>query len=643
MEKLRELSQNKVVKILFALFLIVPFGLFGVEQYLQRPAGGDTVATVGSSRIGSGELDQAMRRQAEIYREQFRGSFDPSLMDNPEVKRAVLDRLVAERLVAVGSERAGVKVPDRQLAERIAAEPMFQVDGKFSKERYEQLAKSNGMTPIALDERLRADFRQAQFRNSIGETAFVPKATLDSFIRLSEQTREVSVVNFTPEAYLAKVKVTPEQVKSYYDANAREFTTPEQARVEYVELSLDALAAKAEAPAEEVRAAYEEGMKRNQWGQAEQREASHILIAVKAGAPEAERKAAEAKAQAIADQLRKKPAAFAEVAAKESQDPGSAAQGGKLGMAPRGQMVKPFDDAVFAAKKGEILGPVATEFGFHVIRVEDIKPAKVKSLADATPELEAGIKKSAAQRKYAEAAESFANLVYEQSASLKPAADALKVAVQQSPWLSKGAPSPVASLNNPKLQAEIFSDDAIKAKRNTSAIEVMPNTLVAAHVLEHKPAALRPLDTVRAEIERKLARAEAIKLAKAEGEAKLKDLQAGKEADVKWPAPLAVNRQKTGGLFPQVVDRAFRADRKKLPAFVGAESPMGYSLVRITKVIEPEKIEDAQRQALGDQLRQAVAAQELEATLASMRNRVGVTVKKDALEARDSGTSPKKG
>jgi peptidyl-prolyl cis-trans isomerase D len=548
---------------------------------------------------------------------------------------------VSERLVTVGSDRAGVKVPDRVLAERIAAEPSFQVDGKFSKERYEQLAKANGLTPIGLDERLRADFRQTQFRNSIAETAFVPKATLDSFIKLSEQTREVSVVNLTPEAYLAKVKVTPEQVKAYYDANAKEFTTPEQARVEYMELSLDALAAKAEAPAEEVKRAYEEGMQRNQWGQPEQREAAHILIAVKPEAPAADKKAAEARAQAIADQVRKKPAAFAELAAKESQDPGSAAQGGKLGVFPRGQMVKPFDDAVFAAKKGDIVGPVASDFGFHVIRVDDIKPAKVKSLADATPELEAGIKKSVAQRKYAEAAEAFANLVYEQSASLKPASDALKVPVQQSPWLSKGAPSQVPALNNPKLQAEIFSDDAIKAKRNTSAIEVMPNTLVSAHVLEHKPAQLKPLESVRADIERKLAREAALKLAKAEGEAKLKELQAGKEADVKWPASLAVNRQKAGGLFPQVIDRAFRADRKKLPAFVGVESPMGYSLVRVTKVIEPEKIEDAQRQALGNQLRQAVAAQELEATLASVRNRVGVTVKKGALDAKEKdGAAP---
>jgi len=639
MEKLREIAQKPLFKILFALFLIIPFGLFGVEQYLQAPAGGDAIASVGRQGISQYEFDQALRQQAEIYRQQFGNNFDPAIMENPEIRRAVLDRLVSERLIAIGSQSAGVKVPDRQLAERIAGEPFFQVDGRFSKERYEEIAKSQGLTAPGLDERLRADYRQQQFRNSIAETAFVPKSTLDSFIRLSEQTREVSVVNLTPDAYMSKVKITPEQVKAHYEANPKEFTIPERVRVEYVEFSIDALAAKAQVPAEEVKRAYEEGMQRNQWGKPEERQASHILITTKPDATEAEKQAARAKAEAIAEQVRKAPARFAEIAKKESQDPGSAAQGGDLGFFARGSMVKPFEDAVFAAKKGDIVGPIASEFGFHVIRVTDVKPAEAKSLADATPELEAALKKQVAQGKFAASAEQFSNLVYEQSSSLQPAAEALGLTVQASPWLTKGAsgPPPLAS---PKIMAEIFSDNAIKAKRNTSAVEVAPNVLVAARVIEHKPAELRPLDAVRADIERKLQREEAMKLARAEGEAKLKELQAGKDAGVKWPAPLAVNRQKPGGLFPQVLDRAFRADARKLPAVAGVETPMGYALVRVTKVTEPEKIEPAQRQALGSQLQQAVAMQELEATLSSVRNRVGVTVKEGALDVKDPNAAP---
>ena len=634
LEHFRQFAANRIVRWLFILFLVVPFGLFGIDAYINRVSSGEAFASVGPARISSQDFDQAMRRQADIYRQQFRGNFDPALMENPEIRRGVLDQLVAEKLVVIGAEHAGVRIPDKALAERIAAEPFFQDNGKFSKQRYEEIAKSQGLTPPLLDERLRQDFRAQQFRGSIMDTAFVPKATLDNFIRMSEQSREVSVVNFTPDLYMAQVKVAPEQVKAYYDANPIEFTTPERVRVAFVELSVDALAAKAQVPAEEVKKAYDDGMQRAQWGKPEERRASHILITVAPDAKEEARQAAKAKAQAIADRVRKAPKTFAEVAKKESQDPGSAAQGGDLGFFPRGQMVKAFEDAAYEAKKGEIVGPVASDFGFHVLVVTDIRPAQVKSLAEATPEIEAGLKKQVAARLFAESAENFSNMVYEQSASLKPVADALNLQVRESPWITKGRPVPNRLLNNPKLLGEVFSDDAIKAKRNTSAVEVAPSVLVAAHVIEHKPAELQPLDTVKADIERKLQRTEALKLAKADGEAKLKEAQAGGDAAVKWPAPLAVNRQKPGGLHPTVIDRAFRADTKKLPAVLGVDTPMGYSLVKVTKVIEPEKIDEGQRAALGKQLRDAVAVQDLEAALGSLRQRVGVTVRKGALDPK---------
>src|SRR5688572_18436631 len=635
LQQIRDFTSKRVVRWLFIIFLVVPFGLFGIDAYINRVGSDGVVAHVGDASVTNAEFDQAVRRQADLYREQFRGQFDASIMDNPEIRRAVLDGLVGEKLVMIGSEKSGLRIPDSALAERISRMPEFQVDGRFSKDRYEMLAKAQGLTPVGLDERLRQHFRTQEFRNAIAETAIVPKATLETFIRLSEQTREVSVVNLTPESYLPKVKISPEQVKAYYDGHAAEFTTPESVRVEYVELSVDALAAKAEVPAEEVKRAYDDGMSRNQWGQPEERRASHILVTAAREAPEADRKAAEAKAAAIADRVRKNPKSFAEVAKKESQDPGSAVQGGDLGFFAPGAMVKPFSDAVFAAKKGDIVGPVASEFGYHVIMVTDVKPAKMRSLAEATPEIEAQLKKAAASRAFAESAEQFSNLVYERSESLKPAADTLKLEVKQSPWISKGQPG-FGPLASPKIGAEIFSDNTIKAKRNTSAVEVAPGTLVSARVIEHKPAELKPLEAVRADIERRLAREEALKLARTEGEAKLKDLQAGKDAGLKWPAPLAVNRQKPGGLAPPVIDKVFRADAKKLPTFVGVETPAGYSIVQVTKVIEVEKIDDAKRQALGARLRESVAAQEFDAALSSLRTRVGVKMRKDALEKKPS-------
>lgn len=640
LQQFREFAERKWIRLIFALFLVIPFGLFGIDYYFKAPIGGDTIATVGSQRIGQQEFDNAIRRQTEQFRAQFGANFDATMMENPEFRRSVLDRLVSDRLLAAGAQGSGIRIGDKQLAERIKSEPVFHDEkGQFSRKSYEAIAKQEGLTPLGFDERLRESMRQANYRDAIVETAFVPRATLDNFIRLSEQTREVSVVNFAPEPFAAKVKVSPEQVKEYYEGHKAEFTLPEQARVEYLELSADALAAQTPVAAEDVKRMYDEQMKAGRWGQKEERKASHVLITVKPDAKDDEKKAAELKAKAIAAEVRKKGVSFAEVAKRDSQDPGSAQQGGDLGFFARGAMVKPFEDAAFAAKKGEIVGPVASDFGYHVIQVTDIRPERVKSLADATPEIEAEFKKSAATRKFAEVAEAFTNIVYEQPSSLKPAADLLKLNVLASGWFSKqfGAP-PV--LSNPKLLAEIFSDDAIKGKRNTSAVEVRPGTLVAARVLEHKPSELRALEGVQADILRRLQREEALKLAAVEGEAKLKVLQGGKDADVKWPAVLAVNKLKPGGIFPPVLDAVLRADAKKLPAYIGVSTPAGYSLVKVARVVDIAKIDDAKREGLGTQLRSAVAAQELEASLASVRGRVGVSVRKDALEKKDAEGAP---
>ncbi len=633
LQAFRELATKKIVKYLFAIFLIIPFGLFGIDYYFRNSGGGaDAVATVGHQRIRSFEFDQALRRQADTYRKQFGAQFDASIMENPDMRRAVLERLVGERLVAIGAERAGIRIPDKLLADRVAGEPAFQVDGHFSPERYEQVARSMNLTPPGLDERLREDFREERFRDAITRTAFVPGAAVDGFLKLLEQSRDVSVVTISPDAFMDKVKVTPEEVKSFYDAHAKEFTVPEEAKVNYVELSIDALAAQTPVSPEDVKRMYEDQVKAGKLGQPEERRARHILIAVKPDAPEAEKKAARAKAEAIAAELRKNPGRFAEVAKKESQDPGSGAQGGDLGFFAKGAMVKPFEEAAFSAKKGEIVGPVESEFGYHVIEVTDVKPAKVKSLAEAAPEIEATLKKQAASRRMADGVETFTNMVYEQPDSLKPVAEALKLPIHQSDWVRKGQPAQPTYLSNPKLQAEIFSPDAISAKRNTSAVEVAPNVLVAAHVVEHKPAHLKPLAEVKGDIEHRLQREAALKMAQAEGEAKLKAVRAGKDAGLKWPATLAVSREKTGGLFPTVLERIFRADPQKLPAYAGVETPAGYSIVRVTKVNEPEKIDPARREALQARLREAAAAEQLDATLGSLRQRVGVTLKRDALQ-----------
>jgi len=273
LETFREFANKKVVKWLFAIFLIIPFGLFGIDFYFRNGGGVDTVATVGHTRVSTNDFDQALRQQTEQLRQQFRGQFDTSLMDTPEMRRSVLDRLVNERVVAVGADKAGLRLSGRALAEHIAADPNFQVDGKFSKERYDAIARANNLTPAGLDGKLAEQFAQQQYVSSIVESAFVPRASVDSFMKLSEQSREVAVVNLAPEAYLAQVKIGPDEVKAYYDGHPAEYTSPERVRVEFVELSLDALAARATVSPDDVKKVYDEEVKAGKHGTREERRA----------------------------------------------------------------------------------------------------------------------------------------------------------------------------------------------------------------------------------------------------------------------------------------------------------------------------------------------------------------------------------
>jgi peptidyl-prolyl cis-trans isomerase D len=291
----------------------------------------------------------------------------------------------------------------------------------------------------------------------------------------------------------------------------------------------------------------------------EQRRASHILVKT------------EEEAAKLAAETRKNPARFAELAKQHSQDHGSAASGGDLGFFGRGMMVPAFEDAAFRMKEGEISAPVKSDFGWHVIRLTGVQPAKVRPLAEVRAELATELARQQGTRRFAEAAEAFSNMVYEQSDSLKPAAERFKLPLQTSGWISRAVPAPEAgALASPKLQGALFSDDAVRARRNTDAIEVAPNVLVAARVVEHQPESQKKLEEVRAEIERRLRAQEAARLAQQAGEAKLAELRKGGKAELDWAAAKAVSRRSPQGVPAGALREIMAAEPAGLPAYVGA-------------------------------------------------------------------------
>jgi peptidyl-prolyl cis-trans isomerase D len=361
----------------------------------------------------------------------------------------------------------------------------------------------------------------------------------------------------------------------------------------------------------------------------EQRRASHILINASKDASAADKASAKAKAEKILEQVRKNPADFAKLAKENSQDTVSAERGGDLNFFGKGDMVKPFEDSVFALKEGEISGLVQSDFGFHIIRVTGIKAPATRELAEVKATIAADIKRQQAGKKYSEMAEIFSNMVYEQSDSLKPVADKLGLKIESAQNLTrKTNPSlpKTAAYNQPKFLTAIFSDDAIRSKRNTEAIEVGSSVLIAGRVVEHKPVAKIPVAEVRPVIEERLIGVESEKLAVKAGEARLVELRGGSSAD--FGAAKSVSRNNTVGVSPAAVTAIMKVDPSKLPAYVGVPvAGRGYAIYRVNK-INDDVIDEEARKAEQQQVDEFLAAQEMAAYLDIIKKRAKAEILK---------------
>jgi peptidyl-prolyl cis-trans isomerase D len=625
---------NKRVVQGFLLLITVPFALWGVDWYTRSVRGGDEVARVGGIKIGQPEFQQALREQQDRLRASLGSKFDAAMLDTPEARQAVLDSIVSQRMLAQEANKTHVFVNDAQLRQFIASVPAFQDNGKFSMDRYEAIARNQGLSPVGFEMRLRQDLALQQVAAPVAEGAFVARSVADRWIALQRETREVAEFVVKPEQFAAQVKLAPDAAQKYYEANRKLFEIPEQVRAEYVVLNEDALLDQIAVSDDDIKRWYDAHV--DQYKQPEERRASHILIEVPKGATAEQQKAARAKIDDILKRVKENPANFEKLAKEQSQDPGSAAKGGDLGFFSRGMMVKPFEDAAFALKLNQVSDVVRSEFGYHIIKLTGIKPEKGRSLEEVKEEIRLELKRQGAGRKFAEVADQFNNVVYEQSDSLKPAADKFKLKIRQSGWLRKGAPLAAGELNNPRLINALFSDDAIKNKRNTEAIEVAPNTLVAARVLEHQAPQTRPLDAVRAEVEKKLTLEEATKLAQKDGEEKLGRLLKGENVDLAWSAPKNLTRTGMPEMSVEGVRAVFKLGADKLPRYAGAKrTDGGFALYKLIAVKPADiKNDDSRSAALRGQLARLYSEEEFGAFMDALKERYPVLINKAALETK---------
>jgi len=624
--------QKKIIQIIIGL-LALTFAAWGIESYTRGRGQSDAVARVDRMVISQREFSDELARQQARLRQVFGQNFDPSTVDTLESRRALLEGMIDQRLVAAAAIKRRLLVSDDALREVIAGIPAFQENGTFSKSAYESVLRAQNppLTPVEYESRLRYDLALGQLARSISGTAIPSRAVAETLVRLQEESREVSDALVPSDKFLAQIKIDDAQAKAYYDSHQDEFRIPERVRAQYVVLSGEELGRAQPVSDADVKKAYESHIGRYQVG--EERRLSHILIAVPSDATEAQRKEAHAKAEQILAELRKSPERFAELAKKYSQDPGSAQKGGDLGLVSRGMMVKPFEDAAFALKDGETSGIVQTEFGYHIIRVTAVAPARVRPLEEVRPELVAEIRKQKGEQRYAEAAEGFTNMVYEQSDSLQPVADRYKLSLRTADWITRDTGKAPAPLDNKRVINALFSDDAIRNKRNTEAIEVGQDTMVAARVLEHQAPTLQKYDDVKAQIEQKLRRTEAAALAAKDGAALLEKLRKGEDAGLTWGAPHKVSRNSAEGLSGDTVRLIVSADVSKLPAYVGAPAgTQGYAIYRISKLIEPPAKTDAQKAADLQRIAQADGASEYDAFVASLRADADIDINEKLLK-----------
>ena len=583
----------------FLFLLIVPsFVLFGLDGYNRSAESGATVAQVDGKKINQSEWDRAHQNEVARLRVSM-PSLDVKLLDTPEARYATLERLVQERVIAAAAEKFKLSTSDQRLARELEKNSeissLRQADGKLDMDRYRQLLSSQNLTPALFEANVRSDLSNQQVLLGIGASGFSSSVAADLALNAYSEKREIQLARFNAADFSAKLNPTDADLQQFYKANEKLFQASEQVNIEYVLLDLQTLEKGIVLKEGDLRTYYEQNVQ--QLSGKEERRASHILITSPKTASTGEREKSKLKAQELLAVVVKSPDDFADIARKNSQDPGSAPNGGDLDYFTRGSMVKSFEDSAFSMKKGEVSSVVESEFGFHIIKLTDIKVPKQRSFDEMKAELEASLKKQQAQKKYSETAEAFTNGVYEQSDSLKPVAERLKLEIKSIKNVTR-QPQSTGLLANPKFLNALFAPDAIEKKRNTEAIEIAPNQLVSGRILQYTPAQTQPFLDVKDTVRQRWMEQHGADEARKDGVAKLA-LWKASPSSATLTDPIVVSREQTQKLSPQVIDVILRIDASTLPAFTSVDlGSQGYVIVKILKALPQEaKTETAAKQA----------------------------------------------
>jgi peptidyl-prolyl cis-trans isomerase D len=621
----------------FLLLLIIPsFVFFGVQGYSKfTDASATTAAKVDGHSITMAEWDALHKRNVDRIRRE-RPDIDTRMFETPEVRRDTLEGIVRERVLIAAANKLHLTPSDGRLQRLFVSDPQFaslrNPDGTVNRD----ILAAQGMNSEMFAAQLRQEFGMQQVLAGVTRTAVAPASVATQSLDALLQRREIQFQRFDAAAYRAKANPSEAEIEAFFKQQEAQFKAPEQATIEYLVLDMESLAKGLTVSEDELRKYYTDNAAR--FTAVEERRASHILIKADKDTPSAERQKAKARAEELMAEARKNPSGFAELARKNSQDAGSAAQGGDLDFFGRGAMVKPFEEAVFALKPGEISQVVESDFGYHVILLAEVRGGQKKPFDSVRAEIESSLRQSLAQKRWPELAEQFTNVVYEQSDSLKPAMDKLKLELKTATLQRKPAAGAQGPLASAKFLDAIFANEAVANKRNTDAVEFGVNRLVAGRVVQHNPARALPLAEVKDQVRERLVAKLGADLALKEGQARLAALQ--KNGSETLASTAIVSRAQMGGLPRNVLDLVLSADAGKLPTVIGVDlKEQGYIVVRVTQVLprEPAPGGDAGLQA---QYAQSFAAAEADAYLNALKARYKAEIRPGVALPAEPASAP---
>lgn len=634
-------SQRRIMMLVLLVLVVPAFAFFGIEGYTGFMTRDKELAQVNGVPISEPEFNAARRDQLEQMRSVLGASFDAQALDTPAFRERVLNEIIDQRVIATAAISGRYTVSDEALRDAIANIPSVQENGVFSPQRYRQILAGQGMTPADFEMGLRRDLIMAQVLGPVGATSQPPQAVLTQIVNGLTEQRTVSVRRFDASAYTADVTISDADVEKWYGENVTRLRQPESVDVQYIVLDEAAASVGITVAENEIESFYQQNQGR--YGQPERRRVSHILLEVPASATPDVKAAAQAQAQSLSDQVKADPALFETLAKEQSQDPGSAAQGGDLGWIVKDTLVPEVEAAVFELPKDQISGAVESPFGFHVLKVTDIQAPSIKPLADVREELVTEIKQQMAAVRFADLATELTSAVYDQREALAPIAQQLGLTLQTVQGLSRQGllsdeffkrDEPLTAgieeiLNQPRILQTAFSPDVLTDRFNSGPIEVSSGLIVALRVQNARPSYEPSIEQLSPLIREALTEERALALARENGQAALL-IASETTAPEGFGSAEVVSRRDTRNLLPAEVGAVMRLAAAKVPSVIGVDTQMGFSLLNVQAITTGESLAPEQVEQIRQQLAQAWGMAEEQSALQVLRLQYDTQILPDA-------------